>query len=376
MKRFLAFGLALLCAFALTGCGGGNDAEVDENKPIKIGVIFYGQDDALGKAVYSYMNYAAEVVDNLEVQFCIGAFDAESQRTDAENLIAAGCQGILALPIYDLSTQQIMQVCEQNGVYYMSMFRQPQDETVVEYVNSCEYWLGSSLEDDSATSYEMVKILSELGDTVIGAGSSRNGSSLARMDGFDKGVSDFGITVCGEFEIGINIESVASDTQNMLDSYPDMQALWSVSAAAGIGETMVNLLRAQRESTGKNVHLITYDTFTGMTEAFQDDILVGAVGGTAPLCIQCLAVMYNAIDGHPLTEEKLQLNFPYLIVTNEEDLNIFETYYGDTTFQVYTEEAIKSMLYRYNPDVTLEGLNELWSSYSIDYLKEVIDGAA
>lgn len=99
MKKLLAMLLALVMAFSLSACG--EDAPAsnetaqggDENKAIKIGVIFYSKDDSLGQLVYSYLNYAAEHVDGLEIQWALGSMDANSQVADAENLIAAGCDG-------------------------------------------------------------------------------------------------------------------------------------------------------------------------------------------------------------------------------------------------------------------------------------------
>ncbi len=65
--------------------------------------------------------------------------------------------------------------------------------------------------------------------------------------------------------------------------------------------------------------------------------------------------------------------FPFLVLTDSEDLDLFEQYYNNTEVQIYDEELIKSMLYRYNPDVSLDLLKDLSASYSMDWIKEEIN---
>lgn len=349
-------------------------AEAVNTDPVKLGVIFYSKDDSLGQLVYSYLNYAAEVIDNLEVQWVFGSYDAASQVADAENLIAAGVDGIMCLTLDDLAMQQIANLCNENEVYFQVMFRMPTEEETKEVLNTYEYYVGYAIEDTENTSYETVRIMADRGVEKIGVGGNTHSStSTLRMNGMEKGCEDFGIDVLAQFDLGNDVSSIQSDVQNILDSYSDVEAIWLMSGSLGIADITVNTLKAHQESTGKTVGVVTFDTFDGMAEAFEDDILWGAVGGQAPLCLQAFAALYNAIDGHPLSEEKVELLFPFLVLTDSEDLDLFEQYYNNTEVQIYDEEIIKSMLYRYNPDVSLELLEELSTSYSMDWIKEEIN---
>lgn len=400
MKRIISIILCIVLTLSMVGCSGGNNiadatdgdgekesvaveeaAESEDEEaieistdPVKLGVIFYSKDDSLGQLVYSYLNYAAEVIDNLEIQWVFGSYDAASQLADAENLIAAGVDGIMCLTLDDLAMQQIASLCNENEVYFQVMFRMPSEEETKAVLDTYEYYVGYAIEDTENTSYETIKIMADKGIEKIGVGgNTHSATSTLRMNGMEKGCKDFGIDVLAQFDLGNDVSSVQSDVQNILDSYSDVEAIWLMSGSLGIADITVNTLRAHQESTGKTVGVVTFDTFDGMAVAFDDDILWGAVGGQAPLCLQAFAALYNAIDGHPLSEEKVELLFPFLILTDSDDLDLFEQYYNNTEVQIYDEEIIKSMLYRYNPEVSLDLLEELSTSYSMDWIKEEIN---
>lgn len=349
-------------------------SETVSTDPVKLGVIFYSKDDSLGQLVYSYLNYAAEVIENLEIQWVFGSYDAASQVADAENLIAAGVDGIMCLTLDDLAMQQIANLCNENEVYFQVMFRMPSEEETKAVLDTYEYYVGYAIEDTENTSYETVRIMADRGIEKIGVGgNTHSATSTLRMNGMEKGCEDFNIEVLAQFDLGNDVSSIQSDVQNILDSYSDVEAIWLMSGSLGIADITVNTLKAHQDATGKTVGVVTFDTFEGMAAAFEDDILWGAVGGQAPLCLQAFAALYNAVDGHPLSDEKVELLFPFLVLTDSEDLDLFEQYYNNTEVQIYDEELIKSMLYRYNPDVSLDLLKDLSASYSMDWIKEEIN---
>ena len=374
MKKLIAAMLSFVLMLSMIGCSGDEAGKDGGTDPVKIGVIFYSKDDSLGQLVYSYLNYAAEVVDNLEIQWVFGSFDAASQLADAENLITAGVDGILCLTLDDLAMQQIASLCNENDVYFQVMFRMPSSDETKAVLDTYDYYVGYAIEDTESTSYETIRILADKGIKKIGVGGNTHSStSTLRMSGMENGCKDFGIDILAQFDLGNDVSSVQSDVQNILDSYSDAEAIWLMSGSLGIADITVNTLRAHQSSSGKTVGVVTFDTFDGMAAAFEDGILWGAVGGQAPLCLQAFSALYNAIDGHPLSEEKIGLLFPFLVLTDSGDLDLFEKYYNNVDVQIYDEEIIKSMLYRYNPDVSLSLLEELSTSYSMDWIENELN---
>ena len=63
-------------AVMAAGCSGGADKNAKDSggadkDTFKIGVVFYSKDDALGQSVVSTINYAAEVLGNVEIEWNI-----------------------------------------------------------------------------------------------------------------------------------------------------------------------------------------------------------------------------------------------------------------------------------------------------------------
>lgn len=169
-----------------------DSAENESEAVRKIGVIFYGKDDDLGQCVYAEVNHAAEVI-GAEVEWALGDFDTESQLTSVENLISAGCEGIMFMPIEDASAQKVGQVCEESGVYFAICFRDILDSDIKSYVESCEYYVGSCWEDDKGAAEELVKVMAEDGRSVFGLEKMNPSIALAvRNDGFADGVAAVG----------------------------------------------------------------------------------------------------------------------------------------------------------------------------------------
>lgn len=380
MKKIMALLLAFALVFSLAACdtsgdGGDETDNKDGFKDITIGVIYNSIDDDLGQHVYSYLTHAGEVLGSVKFEWVTGVSSVEDQTAAAENLISKGVDGIILFSTYELATQNVTKRCEDAGIYVFQIFRTLAEPDIIQYCTNSDAYLGSAIEAGGDASYQMVKVLADLGDKEIGAGTCRTASSFTdRMSAFDNAISDFHLNLLGEYDIGLNFATIEVDVQNLLDLYPSMEALWTASAAAGIGEKTVNVLRAHYEATGKKVHYITYDTFSGMKEAFDEGILVGAVGGQAPIALLALSVLVNKIDGHPLSDDTLFLTFPYMLVLNPEDLATYEDYYADTTFQPYSDNSIKSFFYRSGGSANLEEYQGVWDQYGADWIRDRVAG--
>ena len=186
LKKTVAMLLVvLMAAFALVSCGApaaseepsAPASEAQESAPAadesaatgdqtadtegkKLGVIFYSKDDAMGAAVYATLNYAAEAL-GVEIQWDLGKLDPTAQITAAENLIASGCDGILCIPLSEVVTQKVAQLCQENGVYFQICFRTITDEAIKTEVEGYEYYLGECVEDEVNAAKHMVELMAE-----------------------------------------------------------------------------------------------------------------------------------------------------------------------------------------------------------------------
>ena len=48
----------------------------------------------------------------------------------------------------------------------------------------------------------------------------------------------------------------------------------------------------------------------------------------------------------------------------------YEKYIDNPDYQIYSDEIIKSLVGKYNPDVTLEDYTELMDAFSLEWVKE------
>lgn len=352
-------------ADAQTGSGGTDTP--------KIGVIFYGKDDDLGQCVYAEVNHAAEVI-GAEVEWAIGDFDTESQLTSVENLISAGCEGIMFMPIEDASAQKVGQACEESGVYFAICFRDILDSDIKAYVESCDYYVGSCWEDDKGAAKELVKVMAEDGRSTFGLEKMNPSIALAvRNDGFAEGVKSLGGSIVAEYEVPNdgNSQTHINGVTNFLNLYPDMDGILMTTSSQGAAESIVNTIK-QNTSAG-DVTLAMFDLYEGIAEDFKEGWVTAAAAGNSPDALFVFLALFNSVDGTPLSDGFINLSQKQVIVTSAEECADYEKYIDNPDYQIYSDETLKSLVGRYNGDVTLDDYTEIMDAFSLDWVKNHAD---
>ena len=180
MKRMVTAILTLcLTAVMFTGCGSGNPTDdvaadgaaestasgsesedMDNGGDKTIGVVFYSKTDSLGSVVYALVNEAAKTW-GVNVRWEIGGLDNDTQLNSVPNLISAGVDGIVIIPLADTVTQKTAEMCEDAEVYFSLCCRDIIDEDIRKQVTANPYFAGMCYEADYDAAKEMVKIASE-----------------------------------------------------------------------------------------------------------------------------------------------------------------------------------------------------------------------
>ncbi len=390
MKKFFVLFLAaamILAAFA--GCGKTEEPTPSGSKPAdttpasdtqpsgtqadtphKIGVIFYGKDDALGSCVYTEVNHAAEVL-NVDVEWAIGDYDTAAQLTSVENLISAGCEGIMFMPIEDASAQKVGQYCEENGVYFAICFRDILDQDIKAYVESCKYYVGSCWEDDKGAAEELVGVLKENGRTVYGLEKLNPSIALAvRNDGYAAGAAANGAEIVAEYEVPNdgNSQTHINGITNFLNLYPDMDAILMTTASQGAAEAIMNTIK--RNTTPERMQVVTFDLYEGIAADFEAGWVAAAAAGNSPDALFVFLMLTNSVEGTPLSDTFINLSQKEVIVTSAEECADFEKYIDNPDFQIYSDEILRSLNGKFNSEVTLADFTELMEAFSLDWVKE------
>ena len=340
----------------------------------KIGVILYGKDDTMGAAVYSYLNYAADAI-GAEITWAFGDYDAAAQLTTCQNMVAAGCEGILMMPMDNAAVSQVAAYCEQNQVYFGLMFRDITDDTIKSAVEAYDYYVVDGFENDELYAEKMIEYMAEeYGVSKFGEMSMYASSPLvARNFGFEKGFSDAGVEKLAEFAFptDVNTQTIASGIENFINSYPDMDAIVLGASSVGAGETVMNTLSSM--AGPDEIKVGTFDAFEGMADAFASGYLVYVAGGVGIESLFDFMVIFNAVDGTPLSDELIVLNMSEIEVKSVEDCEAYSKYIDNPEHQIFTPEEIRNMCVRYNPDLTIDVINDYINNYTLNW---VIDRAA
>lgn len=388
MKKFLAILLALALAAAIfAGCS--TEPEATQNPPstepdnasdtpsseFTIGINFYSISDSLGSAVYDNLNYIADSIDGVKNQWLvISSYDETAQISDCENLISAGVDALIYMPISDNVAGKVADMCEEAGVYNILTMRNISDADTLTRLSGYQYFLGWCAEDYVSAGYEVYQCAVEDGRTTSGTIFFEENAVLAKInDGYRKGFEEGKINNVTQYTIAGTTDDLPGTVSNFLTLYPEIDCVFTAMASQGAGEGMLNVLYSDVNMSGAKLYC--FDSFEGMAEGFDADVLGAVACGQYADPIYCYMVVLNALQGNRLAEGQVQVMSNFLILASSEDLAVYEKYIDDRTtgFMVYSADELKNMLVSNNPDFTLETLQEIASAFSMELVKEKVE---
>ncbi len=401
MKKILAFVFVISMLASLTACGGksnpadnagqtaGDEAaqpeaqtpapEADSSETPdpgvrhKIGIVFYGIEDSMAKTTYAYINRAAEIL-NCDVEWAIGDTNTAGQLKSCENMIAAGVEGLLYMPYDDSLNDSVSRLCEENGVYFSTMYRSILNEEIRAACEANPYYVANVHENDEQTAYELTKLLKEAGCEKIAANELTAVAGIAydRSMGNRRAVEENGMEIVGNVQNSGtgNSQEVINSLTNVLSLHPDCQGYFMLTGALGMATTVINTVSSLGEKGFFKI--AAFDTYEGMKKDFEDGWLVGMAGGCSPDSLFSFLCLYNAVDGTPLSDSTIWLTQKMLVVSKAEDCDVYEKYVDNSEALLYSDDVIRSLVKRYNPDVTVADYEKLMEEYSIEWIMETM----
>lgn len=370
IKRIVSVMLAVVMlvsvCFAFAGCGeqGGNEAKK------KIGMIWYGNTDAMGGTFYAWANHAAEIL-NVELVWKLGSYTTADELTDCENLISAGCEGIYYIPMDTSANLQLGNACQNAGVYLSMSNRDILDEEVLAAVNSNPYFVARIKDDSYEVCKDMVKVLADQGVTKVCllAGDPSDVMMIDRNRGFEDGCKEYGVTILATTQLvsgdaAANVDSV----NNFLTLYPDMQGILAASGTAGVGEAIMTALNSSNREKG-SVKVAAFDTFEGNKQAFEDGWLAASCGGYTSECLVSFLALVNRVQGNKISDKVMEFSLSPLLITSAEDMDIFSQNVDNPEVQLYSDDIIKSLV---GPEVKAEDYQKVLDDWSIDFVKNAV----
>ncbi|MCD8018805.1 MAG: substrate-binding domain-containing protein [Clostridiales bacterium] len=408
-SAFLITALALM-----TGCSSSGDTETDNEgatetqeadvdtteteedgtqtqESIKIGVAVYNTDDpeVLGFRSY-YEDYIATSFD-VEFLYSGDLLSAEDEEQFVEDAIAEGVQGIITFVTYD--TENVMQICKENGIYYMMGSGTIADDTF-EAIKTNPYFLGMigpSEEDERQAGADMAAYFAnqetDSEDNIIhnylilsGGGAYENVmhqyrteavlTELAEVYGFEyeqdvttlatsseaqtMEYNGFTITICPGY---LDQEEVLNSATELIQS-GDYNVILSVYGITDLYPT----IDAQNDSNDMQVGVIDYFSEDNLN-AIENRVIHYVTGKYAAMCGPAFIAMYNAVTGYADdfrdNGEAFQIG-QHFWTANDPDT--YSEMYGTSitvTDNTYDVKDYTDLLKVYNDDASLEGLREL-----------------
>lgn len=365
MKKILALVLMALMALSVFTA---TAALTEEAKELTVGVVIWSVDDGgLGYSVKKELEYVGEVL-NVNFIFKGGSVDAESQIRDVENLIAAGVDGILFCPMVDTTIDQFTAMCDDAGVKLSLMFRSVIDEEVRAAVLAADCFVGDVCEAEEDSGYDTVKALVDQGCMNLALMYCEPGNIVTdrRQNGIDAACEELGVNVVTKYVMpaGTLSAGFTEGANSILTTYPETDGFVLSFGSDGGIDAVIQLIRS-KNMAGK-VYVASFDSVQDTELAFSEGILVSETCGSQADALFSFMMLYNELQGTPLSDDPIELLSNYVYVKNTETAANYDTYWSADNFRIYSDEEIEAMAKIYNPDLTLESFKEIVTAYGYE----------
>lgn len=339
-----------------------------EAEAYKIGFMPFDTTTQLHIDEVKYLTYLCDSL-GWELQVATAATTDDAVGA-TENLIAAGCDAIIAGVVTDANIEKCLSICEEEGVYLALTMNTVTDEALWDTVSQNEYFLGAVAEDEYEAGYRMCEYL----HTTFGAEkfalcnfvAGVNSATDLRWNGWVDYLAEHNLEAVVESRSGAN--DLQEDVLNTIALKDNYDALCIVGIGVEFaGQTLIDV-----NPDHSSIVVATCDIGTGTREVLDAGAMQLILGGQFgdPVCSFCL--VYAALTGSPCREadgSAPNISFPYIELTSVEDFDHYGAYVCDPDAGVYawSAEEVTSLC---GPGVTPADIQGLADSYVLSEIVE------
>jgi ABC-type sugar transport system substrate-binding protein len=378
MKKLLTFVFAICMVFSMAACNGeaapadggseGGDAAA-ETKEWKIGYLAENSADA-GQTGPTQDNivYACEALGVTPVGVVPTDTSPDAIITAVENLINQGVDALTLRNSVHMNglTATVIDMAEAAGVYvsfYNTLI--PEGTDAYAAATESEYFVSAHYNNNKLAGYEAAASLGEIGIeklAVFGLPLS-NLTGSDRYEGIEEAVDEYGMEIL-VFSSDMSLYSAeggATVAENFLNAYPEADGIVLTGGIfallPGYGPVM----------EGTDVKTAGIDFSDSMSQYIKNGTLYSVTGGHVAGGIYSVILLVNELNSTPLSDGPAFLQDGFLLVNpdNVDDLDV--CYFHK---QLFTDEEIQNCVVAYNPDATMETLQALIDSYTMEHLME------
>lgn len=367
LRRLVAIGMTVALSATMFS-GVSVYADNSDPEPFKIGFPWdTANTDPTWISIYNNVKAAVESAGG-ELVNVVTDNSADGLIDNISELISRDVDGILFMPASDSMLPAVDAMCADAGVYWGTMFRTISDDDIREAMYDSEWYAGGCNEDDETCSSNIVKSMADMGVTDLGVINIAKGdtSSDLRDKGAAEGAEEAGVNILNTtYDISVTTD-MTKTIESYIAAYPEMNGILVLGTYCGGAIPTIEKALADHDKAGDiKVGRIDFETTLG--DYLKEGTFNVSYGGQQQIDpLVSAVILVNKVIGTPIVEDgPTNIITPYLELTTAEEADQFNEYFlGDDA--VYTADEIKDKMIKfYDPDIDMDYMNDLISTFSI-----------
>lgn len=334
----------------------------------KVGLEIWSTDDALGSHTKQIIEEFGKVW-NMELIVHTSDYASEAQIKSIEDFIAAGVDGIIAVPCDEDTTVLMAEKCEEAGIPLVLAYRNVASEENIAKLAGNKAYIAEIENGDYTMGYNMVQQIIDDGYTKIALIDTPKGNANdIRESGMADAMEANGLKFAAVSTLSDSYEATEGSNlvENILNVYPDTEMIILSCGSNGIVDAA--LAKVQTMGKAQTCSIATVDAPDAAEEHIEAGTLYCVGGLIYNSAYYGAVIMANYLQGNPLSGELIQYPQIQPIIYGAEDAGLNQKYMIDSL--PYTEEEMANMLISNNPGFTLDQLLEEGNSFTLAGLAE------
>lgn len=404
-RQFVSLLFCAAMGIMLAGCGGKTE-NAAQHETFKIGVI-NGAFDNESNMRQKYLEEYVAPLFNVKFIFSEAIHNGEEEVTFIENLAAAGGQAVMAYRYQN--REQIARLCNELGIYYVYNGEiQEGDQfdgldtfvgTALNTMDNIEDTYSKAVKEWAATEGEhgyvilsalaaqeniqhksaAKAVLSTLAES-YGLSYEKNVDELVIVSEPTEAVNDAGIPIYVYPGIPNNDGFLNGISSALQTGKYDM-----VLASSNLFNQLGVIVDENEKAIGRNIRVVSIANVSpeltkavNTVDAYGEPSLNACVVKSPSYTSgPMFAMLYNALTGHiDIMKPEGQahtVTYPFWGCLTPDDVHKVGTYDLDGDSYTFDEEHLKSVIYDYNPELTLESFQEVVSGGSLENVIEYMN---
>lgn len=329
----------------------------------KIGYNYYGPGSYALTTLANNQQYVIECLGS-EAQSVSDDFQVDKIVQDIENMIAAGCDGLVIWLPADNLYKTVIDMCEEAKVPYVFSDKVPSDPEVIAALQESEYFAGAVGPANAEYGTLIAEYALEQGykSCFIETGAQGDPTDTPRIEAFTEAFEAGGGTV-EQVVYTDNNDNIQPFAENALIANPDVDFVYGTGSDYGIGAA--DAIKNQ----GLDVKVLTSGLDSAVLEYLvEEGNPVEFVNGDYWISgTMATVALMNFLDGNPLKDADGNMVFVDNIMPFQITADTYEQFTETfITNPCYSAAEIQAMDGLYNADFNYDAFMEVITNYSLD----------